>query len=379
MLAGGFPSAPSLHAEGSRENHSMFVYIGTYTGAKSKGIYLLRLDSRTGTLTFVGLAAETPSPSFLTLHPNRRFLYAVNEIDEFAGKKSGAVSAFAIQPDSGMLRLLNQQPSEGDGPCHITVDRSGKCVLIANYGGGSVAVLPIHDDGQLSPATAFIQHKGSGVDRSRQEGPHAHSINVDLGNRFAIAADLGLDKLLVYRFDPAKGTLAANDPPWTTVKPGAGPRHFAFHPTGKFAYVINEIHCTVTAFTYDGERGVLKEIQTLSTLPDGVKEGYSTAEVQVHPSGKFLYGSNRGHNSIAVFAIDQETGKLTLVENQPTQGRMPRNFGIDPAGTYLLAANQDSDSVVVFRIDPETGKLKPTGQKIEVPRPVCVKYLVRDE
>ncbi|MGH7378010.1 MAG: lactonase family protein, partial [Candidatus Methylomirabilales bacterium] len=251
----------------------------------------------------------------------------------------------------------------------------GKAVLAANYGGGSVVALPVGAGGTLGEATAFIQHQGSSVNPRRQEAPHAHSINLDPENRFAVAADLGLDRLLVYRFDPARGTLAANDPPFAAVKPGAGPRHFAFHPRGRHAYAINEIHCTVTAFAWDGRRGALEEIQTVSTLPGEVQEGFSTAEVQVHPSGKFLYGSNRGHDSIAVFAIDAASGRLTGVEHRPTGGKTPRNFGIDPAGAFLLAANQGSDSIVGFRIDPETGKLEPTGSVVRVPSPVCVKFL----
>jgi 6-phosphogluconolactonase len=254
------------------------------------------------------------------------------------------------------------------------VDHQGKNVLVANYGGGSVAVLPVQEDGRLRPASSFIQHKGSSVDKGRQEGPHAHSINVDAGNRFAVAADLGLDKLLIYKFDADKGTLTANDPPFASVAPGSGPRHFAFHPLAPYAYVINEMKSTVTAFNYDRNRGELKEIQTLSTLPEEVK-GDSTAEVQVHPSGKFVYGSNRGHNSIAIFQVDDKTGRLTAAGHQPTGGKTPRNFGIDPTGRYLLAANQDSDTITVFRIDPKSGKLTPTGQKVDVPRPVCVKFV----
>src|SRR5262249_24992962 len=246
----------------------MLVYVGTYTGPKSKGIYLLRLDPATGSLSAPTLAAESANPSFLAVHPNHRLLYAVNEIDQFSNKNSGAVTAFAIQPGSGKLGLLNQQSSEGTGPCHLAVDRSGACLLVANYAGGSVAALPILEDGRLGPASSFIKHQGAGADPSRQEGPHAHSINVDPANRFAVAADLGLDKILVYRFDSARGTLAPNDPPFAAVKPGAGPRHFAFHPSGKFGYVINEMQCTVTAFSYTGEHGVLKEIQTISTLPN---------------------------------------------------------------------------------------------------------------
>ncbi|MBM3840376.1 MAG: lactonase family protein [Verrucomicrobia bacterium] len=362
-------------AEPASNAREMRVYFGTYTDAKSKGIYVSRLDLKTGQLAPVELAVETKSPSFLAVHPSRRFLYAVGEVADFGGKRAGSVSAFSIDRQTGKLTVLNQQSSGGDGPCHLVVDKAGKNVLVANYGGGSIAALPVGGDGKLAEASAFIQHTGSSVNPSRQKEPHAHSINLDAANRFAAAADLGLDKVLIYKFDPAKGTLVPNDPPSASVKPGSGPRHFAFHPAGRYAYVINEILCNVTAFAYDAGRGTLTEIQTISTLPGEVQRGYSTAEVQVHPSGKFLYGSNRGHDTIAVFSIDENTGKLTAVENESTQGKTPRNFGIDPTGQYLLAANQNSDTVVVFRIDPKTGALNPTGQTLPVPAPVCVKFL----
>jgi 6-phosphogluconolactonase len=255
------------------------------------------------------------------------------------------------------------------------VDKTGRNVLVANYGSGSVACLPVKEDGRLAEASAFIQHTGSSVNPQRQQGPHAHSVNMSPDNRFAMVADLGLDEVLVYRFDPVKGSLAANDPPFAKVKPGSGPRHFAFHPGGKFAYVINELASTVTALAYDARRGILSEVQTVSTLPPGFTGTSTTAEVQVHPSGKFLYGSNRGHDSIAVFGIDARKGTLTPIEHVPTQGKTPRNFGIDPTGSYLLAANQSSDNVVVFRIDPQTGRLTPTGQVLEVGIPVCVKFV----
>lgn len=375
MIGAGISTASAQSANPSAPAKHMHVYLGTYTGPKSKGIYLARLDLASGKLSAPELAAEAANPSFLAIHPNRRFLYAVGEIANFSGQSSGAVSAFALNPETGKLTLLNQQPSQGAGPCHLIVDASGKCVLVANYGGGSVAALPIQENGRLGAAGTFIQHQGSSVNPDRQKEPHAHSINVDRANRFAVAADLGLDKVLVYKLDPAKAALTPNDPPSTSVRPGSGPRHFAFHPTGRFAYVINEMVCTVTAFTYDGDRGVLKELQTLSTLPGELQRGYSTAEVQVHPSGKFLYGSNRGHHTIAVFSIDEQSGQLTHVEHESTQGRTPRNFGIDPTGQYLLAANQGSDTVAVFRIDPKTGQLNPTGQVVEAPAPVCVKFL----
>ena len=350
------------------------IYVGTYTSGASQGIYVGQLDLASGQMRLDGVAAETKNPSFLALHPNRRFLYAVGEIGDFAGKRTGAVSAFQIEPATGRLQLLNQQSSEGGGPCHLVVDPTGRNVLVANYGGGSVAVLPIDEQGRLEPATAFVQHQGSSVDPRRQQGPHAHSINLDAANRFALVADLGLDKILIYRFDAAAGTLAANEPAWATVAPGAGPRHFAFHPSGKFAYVINELQSSLTAFRYDTARGALAEFQTVSTLP-ARQPGNSTAEVQVHPSGRFVYGSNRGHDSIAVFAVDAASGRLTLVEHEPTQGQTPRNFGLDPTGQFLLACNQNSGTVVSFRIAPETGALTPTGQQLEVPAPVCVKFL----
>ncbi len=364
-------AAPTAAAEVEKVR----VYVGTYTGAKSKGIYLFDLDPASGKLTPQGLVAETVNPSFLAIHPNRKFLYAVGEIGDFSGKKTGAVGAFAIDQATGKLTALNQQPSGGAGPCHLVVDRDGKNVLVANYGGGSVASLPIGEDGKLAEPASVIQHKGSSVNPKRQEAPHAHSINLDAANRFAVAADLGLDKVLVYRFDSKSGKLTANDPPAAAVAAGAGPRHFAFHPSGRYAYVINEILCTVTAFSYDAERGVLTEQQTISTLPHEVRPGYSTAEVQVHPSGKFLYGSNRGHDSIAVFQIVEANGTLKRIENEPTQGKTPRNFGIDPTGTFLLACNQASDTIVVFRINPKTGELDPTGHSVEAPTPVCVKMI----
>jgi 6-phosphogluconolactonase len=354
------------------------VYVGTYNGPKSRGIYTCRLDLDSGKCTPLELAAEVKNPSFLAVHPNKKFLYAVSEIDDLDGKKTGGVSAFAIDAKTGKLKKLNAQSSQGAGPCHLVVDRSGSTVLVANYGGGSIASLPIHDDGSIGPAVSAIQHRGKSVNPQRQTSPHAHSINIDPANRFAMAADLGLDKVLVYRLDPSSSKLTANDPPFAAVKPGSGPRHFAFHPSGKFAYVINEIACTVTAFAYDPNRGELTELQTISTLPEGetLKPEYSTAEVQIHPSGRFVYGSNRGHHSITVFAVDPSRGTLRQIQNEPTQGETPRGFGIDPTGRFLLAGNQDSDTITIFRIDPQTGRLTPTGEKLEVGSPVCVQFVM---
>ncbi|MBI1939875.1 MAG: lactonase family protein [Acidobacteria bacterium] len=353
------------------------VYIGTYTGKESKGIYAYRFVPGTGQLVSLGLVAETINPSWLAVHPNQRFLYSANEVGDYEGQKSGAVSAYAVGRESGRLTFLNEVPSRGGAPCHAVVDKTGKNLLIANYSGGNVAVFPVADDGRLSKASGFVQHSGSSVNPQRQKGPHAHSINVSPDNRFAVAADLGLDQLLVYRFDAAQGSLAAHSPAFAKLQPGAGPRHFAFHPGGRFAYVINELQSTVTAFAYEAG-GILKELQTIPTLPKDFAGDNTTAEVQVHPSGKFLYGSNRGHDSIAVFSIDAEKGTLTPLEQVPTQGKTPRNFGIDPTGSYLFAANQNSGNIVVFRIDAKTGRLTPTGQVLEVPTPVCVRFVEAD-
>ncbi len=362
-------------AAAASRSDRMLVYFGTYTRGRSQGIYVASMDTATGRLEEPRLAAPAQNPSFLTIHHDGRRLYAVSEMSGGQGQPAGSVSAFSIDAATGKLTALNQQPSGGAGPCYVSIDRSGRNLLVANYGSGSVAAFPLEPGGRLGAASAFIQHSGSGADPKRQAGPHAHSINPDPSNRFVLATDLGLDKVLVYRLDAARGTLAPHEPPAASLRRGAGPRHLAFHPRGRFVYTINEMHCTVTAFAYDARRGVLREIQTITTLPGPVRQGYSTAEVQVHPSGRFLYGSNRGHDSIAVFRIDASRGTLTPVEHEPTQGRTPRNFGIAPGGDWLLAANQNSDSVVVFRIDRRTGALEPTGQKLEVPAPVCVKFL----
>jgi len=355
-----------------------WVYVGTYTGGggedKSQGIYLMELDLRAGTLSLPRVAAAAVDPSFLAIHPNRKFLYAVNELSEFRGRRGGGVSAFSLDQASGTLSPLNQQSSVGEGPCHLVVDRRGKNVLVANYGSGSVACLPIEADGRVQRFSSFIQHKGSGATK-RQTSPHAHSINLDAAGRFAVVADLGLDKVFIYSFDAAQGKLAPNEPAFAKVAPGSGPRHFAFHPDGRFGYVISEMANTVTAFAYDADKGALTEIQTISTLPADFKGQSYTAEVQVHPSGKFLYGSNRRHDSIAIFTIDPSTGKLTTVGFEPTQGKNPRNFAIDPTGRYLLAENQDSDTIVVFHIDPKTGALRPTGQTVKLFKPVCIKMI----
>lgn len=369
-------SSPS-YAQPQESNADMLVYIGTYTRGNSEGIYLLSLDTKTGAMKQVGVTKGVDNPSFLAFHPNKKYLYAVNEVTKYDGKPAGAITAFTIDAKTGSLKKLNQQSTGGGAPCHLVIDKAGKSVLIANYVGGNIAHLPIADDGKLKPIATLIQHKGSSVNPKRQKGPHAHSINLDAKNGYAVAADLGLDKLLIYKFDPKTSKLSETPAGTTSLAPGAGPRHFAFHPDGRHAYVINELDSTITALEYDAKNGRLTKLQTLPTLPKDFKEGNSTAEVQVHPSGKFVYGSNRGHNSIAIFRVDERTGKLTVVGHESTKGKTPRNFGIDPTGQYLLAANQQSNTIVAFRIDQKTGELKPTGHTLSIPTPVCVKFLKR--
>lgn len=347
---------------------SLFVYIGTYTNGPDEGIFLLRLHGDDGRLEYLGLAGHAKSPSFLAIHPSKPLLYTVGE------GGPGTINAFAIDPATGKLAFINAATSVGRGPCHVAVDRAGRHVLAANYGGGSVVVLPIEESGRLGEACAFVQHEGSSVNPQRQEGPHAHSVTLDAAGRFVFAADLGLDKILVYRYDDTSGTLEPNEPPFAQVAPGAGPRHFAFHPNGRFAYVVNELGNTVTAFVYDASQGRLDMLHSVGTLPAGFDGKNTTAEIRVHPSGRFVYCSNRGRDSIAGFAIDEDTGRLSPLGQTPTRGRTPRNFNIDPSGRFLIAANQDTNTVVLFRIDSESGALAPTDQSVEVPKPVCVMF-----
>ena len=346
------------------------AFIGTYTGEKSKGIYVADFNESTGKLGELRLAGEIKDPSFVAIHPSGKFLYAVTE-------SGGSVSSFALDPSNGSLKFLNKVSSKGNGPCFVNVDKTGKNALVANYGSGSVAVLPINSDGSLKESSSFIQHTGKGSDPQRQRGPHAHSVNLSPDNRFAIVADLGLDKVFVYKFDADKGIITPNDPPAYEGKPGAGPRHFSFAPDGKHAYLINEMGLSITALDWDASKGVLKEIETVSTVPTGVTgPANSTAEVLVHPSGKFVYGSNRGHDTMAAFKVGAG-GKLTLIQNISTQGNVPRNFRIDPSGKYLIAANQKTDNLVVYAIDQNTGMLKPNGSTGQVGGPVCIRFLER--
>jgi 6-phosphogluconolactonase len=366
-----------LHCAAATLAREHFVYFGTYTSGTSKGIYVSRFDTTTGKLSEPELAVETKNPSFLAVHPTEKFLYAVGEVTDTQGKRGGAVNAFAIDGQTGKLTALNQQSSGGAGPCHLSVDATGQCVLVANYGGGSIAALPLRADGSLGEAATTIQHTGASVNPQRQTKPYAHFIVPAPDNRFALTCDLGLDQVLLYQFDPATAKLATNNPSFAAVPPGSGPRHLAFAPDGKFVYVINELKLTISVFAYDPKTAALTELQNLSTLPAGYSSSNkdSCAEIAVHPGGKFVYGSNRGHDSIAVFAVDARTGKLTLVQHESTQGKTPRHFAIDPTGTWLFAENQNSDSVVGFAIDATTGKLKPTGQTRTVGAPVCAVFV----
>lgn len=372
-----FPLALSLQTTSKAipKAKELLLYIGTYTTGKSEGIYLYRMNMTTGELKHAGTTKGVVNPSFLAIDGRRRYLYAVNEVDEFGGKKSGAISSFAIDRRSGDLKFLNQQPSLGAAPCYVSVSANDRFVLVANYNGGNVSVFPVQHNGELAPASDLEQHKGTGVNPQRQEGPHAHCIILDGSNKFAFAADLGLDKIMIYRFDAKTGKLTPHENPSANLKPGAGPRHFTFHPHGRYAYVINELDSTITAFSYNQARGILNEMQTVNTLPADFSGHNDCADIHVTPSGKFLYGSNRGHDSIVVFAINRSTGKLSYVEHVSTQGKTPRNFTLDPAGEFLLAANQESDTIVTFRINPATGKLMPTGHIAEVPSPVCLKLI----
>ena len=357
VLLGVVPAASAKQA---------WVYFGTYTGPQSKGIYAAKLDDASGKLEAPFLAGELAHPSFLTIHPNRKYLYAVTE------SKNSTVSAFAINAKTGMLTLLNTVATKGSSACHLVVDQTGKSLVLANYGNGSVVTFHVGADGRLSEVTANVQHSGSGPDGRRQRGPHAHGATLSPDNRFVFVPDLGIDKIVAYRLDPEQASLVAHDPPFATVPEGSGPRHFAFHTKQPFAYSVNEMKSSVTAFSYDRDKGALTSLQTIANLPEDFKGVNNSAEIDIDADGKFLYASNRGHDSITVYSIDAKKGTLTTVERVLTQGKTPRGFKIVPSGRYLIAANQDSNSVVVFKRDSSTGRLTPTDQTISVGSPVCV-------
>lgn len=377
MVLAALAAAPAGSPTAGAGDTAIAVYVGTYTSGESRGIYRFSLDPETGKTTVPRLAAESENPSFLAIHPDGRHVYAVTETDDLGADKTGGVTAFEIEAPTGALRELNQQPSKGAHPCHLVVDAEGKNVLVANYSGGNLAVVPIGADGRLKPPSSVQQHVGSGPNLGRQKGPHAHGLALAPDGRFAFAADLGADRVFVHRFDASAGALEPHDPPAAVLAPGSGPRHVVFHPSGSFLYAIGELLSTVTVFRYDSAAGILEAVQTLTTLPAGFEGENTTAEIAVSPDGRFLYGSNRGHDSLAVFSVDAATGRLAAVGHVATGGRTPRHFAIDPTGRWLLAANQGSDTVVVFRRDPESGLPSPVGEPVAVPKPVCLLPVAR--
>lgn len=360
-----------------------WMYAGTFTHhgpgerGRADGLYVYRFDAESGALALQQEVADIPSPAFLALAPDGRTLYAVNEVTTIDGHDGGAVSAFARDPETGRLTYLNREASHGDDPCHLTVDATGTYVLVANYGSGSVAMLPVESDGRVKPASDTRQHAGSSAHPQRQQGPHAHSITPDPTNTFAFVADLGLDQILIYGIDVDNGRLTPHDPPFAKLHDGAGPRHLAFHPSSPIVYVINELDSTITTCRWDLVSGTLEPRQTVSTLPEGFDGDNTCADVHVNPSGTFLYGSNRGHDSIAIFAIDPIDGRLTPAGHQSTLGEEPRNFAIDPTGRFLLVANQNSDTIVTFRIDEMSGALLEMGQVTSAPTVVCLRFVTR--
>jgi 6-phosphogluconolactonase len=369
-------SAAGLVAlEGNSQSDDQLLYVGTYTSSDPReGIYLVRMNRQSGKLRRVGAVDAGAKPSFLAIHPNGRVLYAVDELEKYNGKASGAVSAFAIAHDTGALTRQNEQASEGAAPCFVSVDRSGRVVLVANYTGGSVALLPIKADGSLAPAASVVQHTGTGPNVERQEAPHAHSIIVDPSNRFVLSADLGADRVFVYRLDLDGKSLRHVEGGDAVMRAGAGPRHLAFHTRLPLVFVSNELDSTVATLRFDAESGKLSLLGSLSTLPSGWKGTNYPADIHVAPSGRTLYVSNRGHNSIAMLSVAEKTGALALEQVVSTGGAWPRNFSLDPTGRWLLVANQQSDSVVVFARDQESGRLTPTRQRIAIPGPACLRF-----
>jgi len=363
-------AAVGAAARAPRVAAQRIVYIGTYTGETSKGIYAFRFDDGSGELTPIGLVAETPSPSFLIASADGRFVYAVNELQTFGGAASGSVTAFAVDRTTGKLTELNAQPTEGTGPCHLSLDRTGRYLAVANYGGGNFAILPVGTDGRLQKAVTVVTGQTAETGTAK---PLGHMVAFDATNKFLITADKGLNRMLVFHFDATTGKVTPNTPPSAPLPPGSGPRHFAMHTNGEWLFTIAEQAATITTFKWDGKTGSLSATSSVPTRPAEVSSG-STAEIALHPNGKFVYGSNRGHDSIAVFSIGA-AGALSLVEYEPTRGQTPRNFAIDPTGRWLIAANQRSGTLAVFAIDPNTGALTPGGQLSSVGAPVCVLFM----
>ena len=343
----------------------LLLFVGTYTTKTSEGIYGYRFNPKTGDFAPVSIAKGIKNPSFLAISLNQRFLYAVEGRGEL-------VRAFSIDKSLGNLTLLNAQPSGGSNPVHLEVDKTNKWLIVGNYGSGNLSVLPINADGSLGKATQTIQHEGKSINPERQDKPYVHSINIAPNNQDVFVPDLGMDKIMAYKLNAQTGQLSAGNPPFVAA-PGAGPRHFTFHPSGKFAYVIQELNATITGFDY--KNGQLTAIQTVKTLPNDYAGPKSCADIHISPDGKFLYGSNRGHESLVIFSINPKTGQLTLVGHQNVLGKIPRNFAIDPTGNFVLVANQDTDNVVIFKRDKKTGKLTATGQEMKVSMPVCLKFM----
>jgi 6-phosphogluconolactonase len=350
------------------------VYFGSHSTGPGKGFSVAHFDTETGVLGKPEFMVEAPSPAFFVISPDGRHLYTCNSLERFMDQAGGGVSAYSIDPASGKLTFLNSQPAGGGDTSHCSLDHSGKFLLAANYNGGNFAIFALNPDGSIGKRTALVQHSGSSVDPRRQTHAYAHCIKLDPTNHFVLVTDLGVDQLFVYRFDETNGTVTPIDPPSVAVKPGSGPRHISFHPNGKWLYLVNEMASTVYVYAWDSAHGVLSESQTISTLPDDFKAVSTTAEIEVHPNGKFLYVSNRGEDAIAMFSIDQQTGKLARIGSVPTQGKVPRNFAIDPSGKWMIVTNQDSSNAIAFKIDPATGKLTQNGQPVAVPSPFCERF-----
>ena len=352
------------------------VYVGTYADAGSESIFLYQLNPESGELNLVKGFKAGKKPSYMTFDQQRRYLYVINEREEYEGQDSGTVCAFSVDQQTGFLNLLNKVPSLGGIPVHITLGEEGKAVLMANYKTGNVGVFPILEDGKLAEASALKQHSGSGPNKERQESAHAHYIAFSPDRRFVFVVDLGMDKVLRYHLDEDKGTLTPSEQPVAfTAESGSGPRQMSFHPNGRYAYLIHELKSMVTALSYDSEKGAFSEIQTIGTIPEDFKEQNKCGGIRVSPDGRHLYGSNRGHNSIAVYAIDENSGKLKHVENVASGGDWPREFTIDLTGSVLLVANQRSNNIVSFKIDKTTGRLTATGHQAEVEKPVFVQVV----
>jgi len=356
---------------------AQILYVGTYTEPQSpaKGIYAYRFDAATGKLAPLGLMAQTANPTFLALHPSGKYLYAVNEVNNFQGKSAGSLTAYAVDAATGKLKFINQASTGSPGPCHVAVDKTGKTVLVANYAGGSFAGFPILADGSIGAGTWFVQEHGSSADKSRQSEPHAHSVNISPNNKFVLGADLGTDKVMVFRLDGAAAKLTPNTPPFGELKPGSGPRHLVYAPDQKHVYVLSEMAETVTTFDFNAETGEMKRTDVVSALPADFKGVSTAAEIEIDTAGRFVYASNRGHDSISVFAVDAKTAKLKLIQTMKTGGVQPRAFTLDPSGKYLIAGNQASNTMTTFKVDQATGMLQATGDKVELGAPVTFVFL----